>query len=62
MCIRAASNGICVCQRLTTEGEPSFLGGFLSTSNHLAPDNSEGVVDLKTDAPFYWTVELQHDH
>ncbi|WFC95774.1 ribonuclease Z [Malassezia brasiliensis] len=42
-------------------GEPSFMGGFFSTSNHLAPDNPEGMVHIGTDAPVYWTVELQRD-
>ncbi|KAL4400332.1 thiamine diphosphokinase [Malassezia pachydermatis] len=42
-------------------GETSTLGGFLSTSNHLAHDNGDGVVTITTDVPVYWTVELQTD-
>ncbi|WFD00320.1 ribonuclease Z [Malassezia yamatoensis] len=42
-------------------GEPSFLGGFLSTSNRLAPDNPHGRVEIQTDAPVYWTIELRQD-
>ncbi|EPQ30055.1 uncharacterized protein PFL1_02172 [Pseudozyma flocculosa PF-1] len=40
------------------EGEPpSTLGGFLSTSNHLA--HPDGEVEVETDQPVYWTVELK---
>ncbi|KAI3617836.1 hypothetical protein CBS9595_003745 [Malassezia furfur] len=42
-------------------GEPSFLGGFFSSNNHLAPDNAQGIVHIGADAPVYWTVELQRD-
>ncbi|KAN0060819.1 hypothetical protein ACQY0O_007478 [Thecaphora frezii] len=38
-------------------GEQTTLGGFLSTSNHLA--DAEGAVELETDGAVYWTVELQ---
>ncbi|WFD36740.1 ribonuclease Z [Malassezia cuniculi] len=41
-------------------GELSSLGGFLSTSNHLAPDG-DGTVCVQTDSPVYWTVELKED-
>ncbi|WFD32508.1 ribonuclease Z [Malassezia sp. CBS 17886] len=50
--------------RISTEGlewnlngEASWLGGLLSTSNHLAPGNAAGIVRLTNDAPVYWTVE-----
>ncbi|SHO79658.1 Similar to S.cerevisiae protein THI80 (Thiamine pyrophosphokinase) [Malassezia sympodialis ATCC 42132] len=43
------------------ESQKSSLGGFLSTSNHLAPDNLSGTVLIETDSPVYWTVELQVD-
>lgn len=45
-----------------TDGNVSTLGGFMSTSNHFAPDNKHGVVTVSTDAPLYWTVELQDDN
>lgn len=38
-------------------GEASTLGGFLSTSNHLA--DPLGAVEVDTDEHIYWTVELQ---
>ena len=38
-------------------GEACSLGGFLSTSNHLV--HPDGDVHLTTDAPIYWTIELQ---
>lgn len=44
---------------LTADGEATSLGGFMSTSNHLAPGNDAGKVRLTTDAPIYWTVELK---
>lgn len=40
------------------DGATTSLGGFLSTSNHLAGD---GCVAVRTDAPVYWTVELKPD-
>ena len=46
---------------LTPESQKSSLGGFLSTSNHLAPDNLSGTVLIESDSPVYWTVELQVD-
>ena len=39
------------------QGEACSLGGFLSTSNHLV--HPDGDVHLTTDAPIYWTIELQ---
>ena len=45
---------------LLTDGALTSLGGFLSTSNHLAP-GGDGTVELRTDAPVYWTVELKSD-
>ena len=64
-----ALNGIYVCEArfasclltIGTDGETTSLAGFLSTSNHLAPDNAQGIVQVTTDAPIYWTVELQPD-
>ena len=41
-------------------GELTSLGGFLSTSNHLAP-GGDGTVEVHTNAPVYWTVELKPD-
>lgn len=41
------------------QGELTTLGGFLSTSNHLF--DVEGVVNVETDKPVYWTVELRPD-
>ena len=55
------SSGIWVRARLTTEDDHSFLGGFFSSNNHLAPDNTEGMVHIGADAPVYWTVELKRD-
>lgn len=41
------------------EGDSTTLGGFLSTSNHLA--DQQGVVEVENDEPVYWTVELRPD-
>lgn len=41
------------------EGDSTTLGGFLSTSNHL--HDKDGVVQVETDEPVYWTVELRPD-
>lgn len=35
------------------------MGGLVSTSNHIAPNNLDGIVRLFTDKPVYWTVELR---
>jgi len=48
-------------KQLTLESQNSSLGGLLSTSNHLAPDNLSGTVVIETDSPVYWTVELKVD-
>lgn len=48
-------------EALTPASQKSSLGGFFSTSNHLAPDNEAGIVLIETDAPVYWTVELKPD-
>ena len=45
----------------SADGEAPFMGGFMPTSNHLAPDNPGGTVRVITDGPVYWTVELQSD-
>jgi hypothetical protein len=37
----------------------SQIGGFLSTSNHLA--SPEGRIGVSTDQAFCWTVELKPD-
>ncbi|PWY98197.1 hypothetical protein BCV70DRAFT_201987 [Testicularia cyperi] len=39
------------------DGQVTTLGGFLSTSNHV--QDEEGRVELETDQPVYWTVELK---
>lgn len=41
------------------ERDSTTLGGFLSTSNHLADE--QGVVEVENDEPVYWTVELRPD-
>lgn len=41
----------------STDGQtPSAIGGLLSTSNHLIGD---GTVEVETDLPVYWSVELK---
>ncbi|GAC93860.1 hypothetical protein PHSY_001427 [Pseudozyma hubeiensis SY62] len=41
------------------ERDSTTLGGFLSTSNHLADE--QGSVEVENDEPVYWTVELRPD-
>jgi hypothetical protein len=41
----------------STDGTPSAIGGFLSTSNHL----KEEQVTITAEGEIIWTVEMRHD-
>ena len=62
MCIPKDQNGTQVrayVYQLTRDGCATEMGGLVSTSNHIAPNNLDGIVRLLTDKPVYWTVELR---
>lgn len=40
-----------------SDGTPSAIGGFLSTSNHL----KENQVHVKTEGEIIWTMEIRKD-